>query len=317
MALVRCPTHDIPYNDENPRGCPACAREKEGAGDQGNIMKELARASQVIRRPSAAGGRPSTARSSPDPLLEEISLVTPAPRVPTVTPGWWDRALTFVRQRPIHAIGIPLVVILLGRLAFRSGPEFVQRPHPPVATEEALPLPIEPGQAVSAVFAVLGVQAPRVHPEIPALERYAYGSELAIDGLNGVVYAIVLGVPSRSWRGLRVGMGQQHAEGTLALLGIPRSAAPPTQPRADTIAGYVVYPSLEARPRQSLKAEVRPPNGCFDAIVDIQPRAVGIVIQAEREFAAIGPPGATPEWVATQVKVVNRQVAGPLGAAAC
>ena len=31
MPLVRCPTHKIPYNDENPRGCPACAREKEGA----------------------------------------------------------------------------------------------------------------------------------------------------------------------------------------------------------------------------------------------------------------------------------------------
>jgi hypothetical protein len=62
---------------------------------------------------------------------------------------------------------------------------------------------------------------------------------------------------------------------------------------------------------------VRPPNGCFDAIVDIQPRAAGIVIQGEREFAAIGPPGAQPDWVATRVTVVNRQMAGPLGAAAC
>lgn len=313
MALVRCPIHDIPFNDDNPRGCPACAREKEGTGDQGNIMKELARASQMIRRPGPAPG----GGSGTHPLLEEIEMVTPQPRVPPAEFTWLDRALTFVKQRPIHAIGIPLVVILLGRLLFRSGPEFVERPHPPAATEEALPLPIEPGQAVSTVFAVLGTQPPRAHPEFPVLERYAYGTDLAIDALNGVVYSIVLGVPSRSWRGLRVGMPQQHAEGALALLGTPQSARQPTQPRADTIAGYVVYPSLEARPRQSLKAEVRPPNGCFDAIVDIQPRAVGIVIQSEREFAAIGPPRTPFDWVATRVTVVNRQVAGPRGAAAC
>lgn len=315
MALVRCPKHDIPYNDENPRGCPACAREKEGA-DQGTIMKELARASQVIRRPgSGTSGRPS--RSSPDELLEQISIGTPPPKIPTAEPTLLDRALGFAKRRPIHAIGIPLVVILLGRLLFRSGPEFVEQPHPPVATGEILPLPIEPGQAVSAVFAVLGVQPPRVHPEFRVLERYAYGTDLAIDALNGAVYAIVLGVPNRSWRGLRVGISQQNAEGALALLGVPQPAAPPTEPRADTIAGYLVYPSLEARPRRSLKAEVRPPNGCFDAIVDIQPRAAGILIQGDREFAAIGPPAALPEWVATRVTVLSRQVAGPMGNAAC
>src|SRR5262249_58433835 len=49
MALVRCPIHKIPYNDENPRGCPACALEKEGGGEA-QVMQELARAVQGPRR---------------------------------------------------------------------------------------------------------------------------------------------------------------------------------------------------------------------------------------------------------------------------
>lgn len=316
MALVRCAKHDIPYNDENPRGCPACAREKEGA-DQATIMKELARASQVTRRPSTSGAPAPPARSSSSSLLDQIATVTPSPKLPTAEPAFWERARTVVKQRPIHAIGIPLIAILLVRLLLRAGPELVQQPHPPALTGEILPLPIEPGQAVPAVFAVLGVQPPRAHPEFRVLERYAYGTDLAIDALNGAVYAIVLGVPNRSWRGLRVGMSQQNAEGALALLGVPKEAAPPTQPRADTLAGYVVYPSLEARPRRSLKAEVRPPNGCFDAIVDLQPRAIGLVVQGEREFAAVHQPGVPSEWVATRVTIVNRTVAGPMGAAQC
>jgi len=50
MALVRCSKHHIPYNPDNPRGCPACAREKEGS-DSASVMQELARASRSIAKP--------------------------------------------------------------------------------------------------------------------------------------------------------------------------------------------------------------------------------------------------------------------------
>jgi len=36
MALIRCPKHGVPFNDDNPRGCPACALEKEG-GEQAQV----------------------------------------------------------------------------------------------------------------------------------------------------------------------------------------------------------------------------------------------------------------------------------------
>jgi hypothetical protein len=58
MALVRCQIHDIPYNDENPRGCPACAREKQGEDLDAQAIQELARVSRGIRRPGAADTQP-------------------------------------------------------------------------------------------------------------------------------------------------------------------------------------------------------------------------------------------------------------------
>src|SRR5690349_8080470 len=47
MPLVRCPIHNIPYNSDNPRGCPACAREREGATS--TVAQELARVSRATR----------------------------------------------------------------------------------------------------------------------------------------------------------------------------------------------------------------------------------------------------------------------------
>jgi hypothetical protein len=313
MPLVRCEKHGIPYNNENPRGCPACAQEKEG-GDRAQIMRELARASQSGRRSSA-----QTAR-----ILEEAAEqlagrapVTTQPRIPVIEPTWLDRARDFARRRPVHAAGIPLIAIFLIAIVARSGPSFVAQPHPPPTSGDVRPLAIEPGTAISTVFTVLGVQPPRPHPEARSLERYLYGTDLIVDALNGAVYAITIEVPSVSWRGLRVGIPERSAEGSLALLGPPRETASPTTPRADTIGGYVAYPSLDGRPLRTLRSEVRPPNGCLDVNVEIRPRALGLIVRGDRRYAAIGAPTAIPERVVTRIVIISRAVAGPFGEAAC
>lgn len=311
MALVRCPKHGIPFNDENPRGCPACALEKEG-GEQAHVMRELARASQVGRRPGAAG--PELA---PAPRERLPPPVTAPPRPPAIEPSQLDRLRDLARRRPVPVIGVPLIVVLFIALISRSGPAFIQQPSPVPLVGEVLPLPIEPGAPLNLVFGVLGVRPPRPSPDAQALERYSYGTDLAIDALNGAVYNISLLVPNRSWHGLRVGIPQREVEGALALLGPPKPASPPTTPRADTLGGLVVYPSLEARPNRPLMAEVRPPNGCYDVVVDVQPRAAGVLVDGDRRYAVIGPPAAQLEWVATKVTVINRAVTGPLGPAQC
>ncbi|HWP39042.1 MAG TPA: hypothetical protein VNL18_15955 [Gemmatimonadales bacterium] len=315
MPLVRCDKHGIPYNSDNPRGCPACAQEKEG-GDRAQIMRELARASQAGRRSSAQTVR--ALEEAAEQLAGRMAEpVTTQPRAPVAEPAWLDRLRDFARRQPVQAVGIPLIVVLLLAIVFRSGPSFVAQPSPPPVEAEARPLAIEPGTAISTVFTVLGVQPPRAHPEARTLERYQYGTDLTVDALNGAVYALTLDVPSMSWRGLRVGTPERTAEGTLALLGIATEPAPPTAPRADTIGGYVVYPSLDGRPLRRLRVEVRPPNGCFDVLVDIRPRAVGFVQRGERSYAAVGPTKALPERVVTRVMVVNRAVAGPFGESVC
>jgi hypothetical protein len=307
MPLIRCPKHGIPYNEDNPRGCPACALEKEG-GEQATVMRELARASQMVRRPTDN----FTAVEA-----ERAASVTSRPRLPMPISSPFDKLIELVRRRPLRVAGIPLIALLLAALVFRSGPKYLAEPSPAPISGTALPLPIEPGMPLSAVFGILGVQPPRPSPEASQLERYSYGSDLAIDALSGAVYLITLTVPNRSWHGLRPGIPGQQAEGALALLAAPQPAQPPTSPRADTLSGWVVYPSLEGRPRRTLKAEVRPPNGCYDAVVDIQPRATGIVVAGTRRYATIGRREGLPEWVATRIQIVNRAVTGPRGPAAC
>ncbi len=320
MALVRCPIHGVPYNEENPRGCPACWLEREG-GEQAQVMRELARVSQAIRRPADAPAPEPASGSPKEPLLRGsrplTAPVTTPPRRPVAQPTSWERAQELLRRRPVPVIGLPLIAVLLGALILRSGPRFVAQPNPVPPAGEVLPLPIEPGMPMTAVFGILGVRSPQPHPESRLLERHAYGSDLAIDALDGVVYAISVLVPNRSWHGLRVGIPQREAEGALALMSPPQPVGEPVMPRADTLRGWVVYPSLEGRPRRTLKAEVRPPNGCYDVVVDIQPRAVGFVIEGDRRYAAVGPPGSTPEWVATRIQVHNRALAGPAGPAVC
>jgi hypothetical protein len=106
-------------------------------------------------------------------------------------------------------------------------------------------------------------------------------------------------------------MNQQNAEGKLAVIGTPRLMGEPTEGRSQVIKDYLVYPSLEERPRRTLGVEVRPPNGCYDVLVDLQPRAEGILLHQGRRYAVIGGRGAPFTWVVTQVRIVSRTIRGP------
>jgi hypothetical protein len=301
MALVRCPRHKIPYNDQNPRGCPACAREREtGRASEVNAMAELARASQM-RRPGTLAA----------PVVEPDSPVTQQPRFPVPRFSRAMQLLAAVRQRRVLAASVGLVVVLAVVLVASSGPEFTSAVSPAVYTGTVRPLPAEPGQPIGLVFAALGPQSAEPNPTSQGLERYSYGTDIAIDAQNGLIYAITLAVPNRSWRGLQVGMNQTSAEGTLALLGIPTVSMPAAPAAPDTVGGYVTYRSSDQRPRRTLITEVRPPNGCFDVTVDIQPRAIGVVRTGSVSLAAVSRPGVEPDWVVTRIRVVSRAMAGP------
>ncbi len=132
-----------------------------------------------------------------------------------------------------------------------------------------------------------------------------------MDEVNGTVYAVTFTVPSRAWRGLQPGMPARGAEGSLALLGQPQEIDPPGNATPQQLGQYSVYRSLDQRPRRTLRAEVRPPNGCFDVLVTLQPQAIGTLVTNDRRYAVIGGAGATPQWVVTQVRVVSRSVRGP------
>jgi hypothetical protein len=170
---------------------------------------------------------------------------------------------------------------------------------------------------VTTVFAVLGPQAPMPVPDARQLARYSYGTDLSIDALNRRVYAVTIEVPSRSWRGLQVGGPERTIRGALALLGVVSEETPPTIPEPQEIGGYRVYPSLDERPRRALKVEVRPPNGCFDVTVDLQPRAAGILQRGDRRYAVISEGDVALQWVATRIQIVSRAVSGPYGSLAC
>ena len=102
MTLVRCPIHKIPYNDENPRGCPACAREREGGGQDSSVMKELARASQT-KRPSVA---------TPAPMEFDMPVTSP-PRAPTPGVPRFTRALHFIKDRQNLSIAGAVILLLI------------------------------------------------------------------------------------------------------------------------------------------------------------------------------------------------------------
>lgn len=307
MALVRCPIHKIPYNDENPRGCPACAREREGA-EAASAMQELARISRTMRAlpdaPAEPLPKPRTSRATRWPVTEP-------PKPPTPAETWIDRVAERMSERRTLTTLLAAAVVLVGIVMVTSGPRFTALPDPAAAAGQPLPLPVEPGRSISTVFAILGQQPPRAVPDAPRLARYSYGSGLQIDGLNETVYAITFSVANRVWHGLRPGVPARQAEGALALLGTPRTATPPSVPAPRRIGKYLVYASLDTRPRRTLVAEVRPPNGCFDVQVDLQPRAVGILRSGPDRFAVVGVEDSPIEWIATRIRIINRRIRGP------
>ena len=284
MALVRCPKHNIPYDNANPRGCPACARDR-GGDDQAAIMAELARASRRVEvMPDLSPPEPEVVIEEPEPIAR------------------W--------RRPFMLYGVPIVLLLLFLLVRFTGPRFIDRPHPAPFAGQVLPLPLFPGQPVTVLFAHLGAQPPRSHPTAANIERYQYGTDLIIDAINGVVYSIQLRVPNRNWQGLRVGMSETETRGALALLGTVRDEGAATL-TPDQIAGYQVFPSLAARPSRVFSARVRPPNGCYDVRVTLQPRVIGVVVDGGQRYVAVGRRNDVPLWVGTEVQVVSRSVAGP------
>lgn len=304
MAMVRCPTHKIPYNDENPRGCPACAREKEG-GRASDVMamQELARTSQMIRRPSSIQQAP--------PLPPDDAPVTQRPRFPVPRFTFAMKAFQFARQQRLVAIGGVSIVVLGTVLLATAGPTFTDAPSPAVFAGIVRPLPVTPNDPIAVLLSAVGPQKPTLNPTARELERYSYGTDFVVEALNGQVYAVTFSVPNRSWRGLVIGANQTNAEGILALLGRPRQDDAQTGSRPDTISGYIVYRSLDTRPRKQVEAEVRPPNGCYDVLVDLQPRAIGVLRVGKRNYSVVARVGGPIEWVVTRVRVVSRAMAGP------
>ena len=288
MALVRCEKHNIPYNDSNPRGCPACSREEQG-DDQATIMAELARASRRV-----------------DAIAEPLPLPEPVEEPPIPM-----EVVVGGKKRPVLLFGIPAILLLIVVLMRLTGPRFVEQPSPVVEASEIRSLTLIPGQQITVLFAQLGTQPPQPHPSQPRIQRYYYGADLIFDAVNDVLYSFEIRVPNRIWQGLRVGLSQQEAEGAIALLGTPTTTGPQTI-TPNEIIGYLVFPSLEQRPRRTISTEVRLPNGCYDVTVDVQPRAIGNVVDDGQSYVAIGRRGDTPSWAVTRIQVASRSMAGPL-----
>lgn len=321
MALVRCPIHKIPYNDDNPRGCPACAREKEG-GDQAELMRELARMSQASQQPPETADLPGRRRTTgATPVITYHPVpVTEQPRAPVSEPGRLSRLLERLVGRRLLTGAVAVAVLAIIGIVVTSGPKFVDGADPPYVSSEAVrALPVEPAASITTVFAVLGTQQPRAVDAMPRLARYSYGDGLTVDAMNRVVHAITLEVPSWSWHGLRVGLEERTTRGALSLLGVAEELPEEGQTAPRTIAGYVTYPSLDARPKRTLRVEVRPPNGCYDAIVELRPRAAGILVAGANRYAVIGQGEAELDWAASLVRIVDRSMPGPYvrGPAAC
>lgn len=318
MALVRCPTHKIPYNEENPRGCPACAREKEG--NKTDLMQELAKAQQAPLKPAsgkertaplsrAAGGASRAAKPHP------LAVTTTHPRPPaTAEPGPIARLGRRARSIPLVLWAGAVIIALAVILVLTSRPRFTSAPDPTtVAEADVRPLPLYPNQPITIAFSTLGTRAPRANPDDASLFRYSYGADLIVDAQNASIYAITIRIPNRAWHGLRVGLDQQRAEGELALLGMPEQVESADGGPSETRAGYVTYPSPDSRPRRTLAAQVRPPNGCYDVIVDLRPQIIGTLDAGNGRLFAVAPEGGSPNWVVTQIRIVSRSMRGPYG----
>lgn len=305
MAVVRCPKHDIPYNDENPRGCPACAAEREG-GRASQVMRELAQASRSGRRTTELGpddhaGPPETQWPPP---------VTQPPRVPTHEPGRLERTWRFVRMHRRSLAGVAVFIVFLVVVWYATRPTFAAAYDPPQPTGNPLPLPVQANAPVASVFAVLGVEPPRANPDSPMLVRYNYGPDVQIDALNDVVYAITVTTPNRTWSGLRVGSSEAAVVGRLALLGAPHETITEPMPARD-MKGYSIYPTPRSRPTHLFRIALRPPNGCYDVEVRVVPQILGHLIRQTGLPVVVAYPGAPLRWVTSEIRVVSRALPGP------
>ncbi|UCD24453.1 MAG: hypothetical protein JSW51_00605 [Gemmatimonadota bacterium] len=320
MALVRCPKHKIPYNDENPRGCPACAREEEG--EQNSLMQELARAQQPPgKRASAAERVGGTAAAKPHPpsgtgarvpTPHPLAVATKPPTPPETVESPVQKLLRAATRRRSSVIGGILIVVMAAIVIFTSGPRFSEGTNPAlVPDEDVRPLPLTVDSPIALAFSALGTRSPRENPDDPSLMRYSFGSDLIIDAAGSSIYAVRLRVPNRSIHGLRVGMSRQRAEGELALLAVPQEVTSSTSSPAQIIAGYQVFGSPDARPRVTLAAEVRPPNGCYDVFVDLQPQGIGTVVDGDVSYVAVAREDDPFNWVVTEIRVVSRSRRGP------
>ncbi len=237
--------------------------------------------------------------------MEEAGFRMPEFRIPGIPA---ERVMPF---------GIGAIVVLFLILIWSSRPTFVAEEHPPAVPESTVrPLAVTPRAPLPTVFSILGPHPPRAHPDSRDAERYSWGTGLYMDAVNGFVYAITIEVGSRSWRGLRVGMTEREVDGPLALIGQSRET---TRGSAQPLirSGYQLFPSLERRPLRTRTVEVRPPNGCFDVLVELRPRAIGFLDDGGDRFAVVGREGASLEWVTTRIRVVDRSRVGPDAARAC
>jgi hypothetical protein len=313
MAVVRCPRHGIPYNNENPRGCPACAQERVGQAEEARVMLDLARASRggtmIEVLPPEPDEDEDFSREWPPP-------VTMQPRMPTAAPGRVDRMRRFLRENWMAAVAIVLVIGGMWLLWSATRPTFAEQYLPPLIAGEPRPFPVEPNAPMAGVFAMLGTRSPQANPDQPSLARYDFGDGAVLDALNGVVYAVTLERPDRTWHGHRVGSGEKAARGALALEGLARED-PPASSAPFLFAGFIVFRNLEAVPRRTLIAEVRPPNGCYDVRVEVRPQVIGAASRRDNTFVAVARRGSPLRWVVHWVQAVNRAVAGPFGTAAC
>ena len=311
MPVVRCPKHNVPYNNENPRGCPACWQEKVG-GNPANLMRELARASQAIPHVEILPPPPEEEL----PPVERLRTgawpgpVTQQPRVPVREPTRLERIGAFLGTHMLAVIATVLLAIGAALTWYVTRPTFAPALYPPALSGDALPFPVMPNTPIIGTFALLGSRTPAVNPDGPTLARYDFGQGTLVDVHNGMVYAVTLTSPERSWEGNRVGVEETRARGGLALLG-PVTDEAPQASAAFPFGGYLVYRRLADLPRRRLIAAVRPPNGCYDVQIELAPQIIGTASRGDETLLAVAPRGGTATWVVHQVRVVSRAIAGP------
>ena len=102
---------------------------------------------------------------------------------------------------------------------------------------------------------------------------------------------------------ITVGDPELTVRGAMAMLGSVQEETPAPPPPPQSVSGYEVYPSLEQRPRRTLRVEVRPPNGCYDVEVDLRPQVAGLLLDGSNRYAVIGKGDVTLEWVSTEARV--------------